>query len=147
MHCRFSHTLSVTQYPFSNCLVSWLGMVARVFIERAVCAVMYLRVSALWSSGLEAAEPLRNVTSSVRIKLDDHILDVGMVCKSVLPAQQHPVLFRKVRTASIPGTTPMIRSLPELGRIQQNSESYNAWRIPGADHKKHIYEPHKHSVD
>jgi hypothetical protein len=40
-----------------------------------------------------------------------------VICKCVLPAQR-PILFRKVQTPSIP-ETPMIRSLPALGRIQQ----------------------------
>jgi hypothetical protein len=52
------------------------------------------------------------------MKLDDHNRDVGITCKYVLPAQL-PVLFRKFRTPSIPGTTSMIRSLPGLDRIQQ----------------------------
>jgi hypothetical protein len=52
-------------------------------------------VTALCSSWLESAEPLRKVTSGVRIKLDDHTLDLSIICKCVLPAQL-PVLFRKV---------------------------------------------------
>jgi hypothetical protein len=82
-----------------------------------VCSNVWT-VAALCWSWLESAEPLRNVTSSVGIKLDDHTFDVGIICKCVLPAQL-PVLLRKVRTPSIPGTTSMIRSLPGLGRIQQ----------------------------
>jgi hypothetical protein len=52
-------------------------------------------VAALCSSWLESAEPLRMVTSSVRIKLDDHTLDMGIICKCVLPAQL-PILLQKV---------------------------------------------------
>jgi hypothetical protein len=62
-----------------------------------------------------------NGYESVGIKLDDHILDVDIFCKCVLFAQR-AVLFRKFRTPSIPGTTPMIRSLPGLGRMQQWKE-------------------------
>jgi hypothetical protein len=41
MHCRFSDTLSVTQYLFILCLVSWLAWSRRVFISRAMCALMF----------------------------------------------------------------------------------------------------------
>jgi hypothetical protein len=43
-----------------------------------------------------------NGVECVGIKLDDRNLDVGIICKCVLPVQL-PVLFRKVRTPSIPG--------------------------------------------
>jgi hypothetical protein len=68
-------------------------------------------VAALCSSWLESAQPLRNVPGNVRIKLDNHPVDVGIICKCVLPAKR-PVLFQKFRTPSIPGTICMIRSLP-----------------------------------
>jgi hypothetical protein len=58
-----------------------------------------------------------NSDESVGIQLDDHTLDVGIICKCVLPAQI-PILFQKAWTLSIPGTTSMIHSLPGLGRIQ-----------------------------
>jgi hypothetical protein len=43
-----------------------------------------------------------NGDECVGIKLDDDTVDVGIICKCVLPAQL-PVLFRKFRTPSIPG--------------------------------------------
>jgi hypothetical protein len=65
-------------------------------IARAMCVVMNGTVAVLCSSWLESAEPLRKVTKSVGIKLDDHTLDVGIIYKCVLPAQL-PVSFRKVQ--------------------------------------------------
>jgi hypothetical protein len=125
MHCRFSHTLSVTQYLFILFLVRWRGMVApSVYRTDHVCGNIHT-VAALCSSWLESAEPLRMATS-VWIKLDDHTVDVGIICKCMLPAQL-PILFRKVRTPSIPGTTFIIRSLPGLGRIQQNYLVSDVW--------------------
>jgi hypothetical protein len=44
-----------------------------------------------------------NGVESVGIKLDDHTLDVGIICKCVLPVKL-PVLFRKFRNPSIPGS-------------------------------------------
>jgi hypothetical protein len=43
-----------------------------------------------------------NGDERVGIKLDDHTLEVGIICKFVLPAH-FPVLLRKFRTPSIPG--------------------------------------------
>jgi hypothetical protein len=64
MHCRFSYTLSVTQYLFMLCLVRWRGMVApSVYRAGHVCRNIHT-VAALCSSWLESAEPLR-VTMSV----------------------------------------------------------------------------------
>jgi hypothetical protein len=120
MHCSFSHTLSVPECLLILCLVRWRGMVARsVYRAGQVCSNV-CTVAALCSSWLESAEPLRKAMS-VWIKLDDHILDMGIICKCVLPAQ-HPILFRKVRTPSVPGTTSMIRPLPGLCRIQQRKQ-------------------------
>jgi hypothetical protein len=48
---------------------------------------MNVTVVVLCWSWLELAELLRNVTSRVCIKFDDHTLDVGIICKCVLPAQ------------------------------------------------------------
>jgi hypothetical protein len=64
MHCRFSHTLSVTQYLFILCLVRWHGMVApSVYHTGHVCRNV-CTVAALCSSELESAEHLRKVMSS-----------------------------------------------------------------------------------
>jgi hypothetical protein len=118
MHCRFCHALSVTQYLFILCLVRWRGMVApRVYLAGRVqvCSYVWI-VAALCSSWLETTEPLRTAMSEW-IKLDDNTLDVRIICKWVLSAQL-PVLFRRVRTPSIHGTTSMIGSLPGLERIQ-----------------------------
>jgi hypothetical protein len=65
-------------------------------IARAMCVVMNGTVAALCWSWFESTEPLRKVTSSVRIKLDDHTLDVDIICKCVLPAQL-AFLFQKFR--------------------------------------------------
>jgi hypothetical protein len=51
----------------------------------------------------------------------------------VLPAQP-PFLLRKFWTLSIPGTTSMLRSLPWLGRIQQNYLL------------KNVYQPHSNNI-
>jgi hypothetical protein len=70
MHCRFSHTLSVTQYLFILCLVRWHGMVSpSVYRVGHVCSNART-VAASCSSWLESAVPLGKVTSSIRIKLD-----------------------------------------------------------------------------
>jgi hypothetical protein len=62
-------------------------MVAPIFYRAGlVCSNVWI-VAALCWSWLESAEPLRKVTSSVWIKLDDHTVDVGIICKCVLPAQ------------------------------------------------------------
>jgi hypothetical protein len=67
-----------------------------------VCSIVWT-VAALCSIWLGSAVPLRKVmTSSVRIKLYDHTLDVDSICKRVLTAEL-PVIFRKFRTPSIPG--------------------------------------------
>jgi hypothetical protein len=89
-----------------------------VYRSGHVCSNVWT-VAALCSSLLKSTEPLRKVTSSVRIKLYDHTLDVCIICKCVLPAQIL-VLFRKVRPPSIQGTTSMIRSLPVLDRIHHH---------------------------
>jgi hypothetical protein len=132
-HCRFSHTLSATQYLFILCLVRWRGMVASVYRAGHVY-INGQTVAAVCWSWLESAKPLRNVTSSVWMKLDDHRLVVVIIAECALLAQL-PVLFLKVRTPSIPGTTSMICSLPGLGRIQQNYLE-----------KNNVYQPHSNNI-
>jgi hypothetical protein len=63
MHCRFSHTLSVTQYLFILCLVRWRGMVVpSVYRAGHVCRNVWT-VAALCSSWLKSAEPLTTAMS------------------------------------------------------------------------------------
>jgi hypothetical protein len=57
------------------------------YVQTVVCLVLEL-VQSLWERWW------------VWMKLEDHTLDVGIICKCVLSAQL-PVLFRKVRTLSI----------------------------------------------
>jgi hypothetical protein len=68
MLCRFIHTLSVTHYLFILCLIGDVAWLCLEFIARAICSNVWT-VSVLCSSCLESAEPLRKLTSSVRIKL------------------------------------------------------------------------------
>jgi hypothetical protein len=84
-----------------------------------MCTVMDGTFVALCWSCLESAQPLRKAMS-VSLKLDNHALDVDIICKCMLPAQL-PVLFRKVRNPSIPGTSFKIHSLPGLSRVQHYS--------------------------
>jgi hypothetical protein len=116
MNCRFSRTLSVTQYLFTLCLVKWRGMV-ELSVYRASHACRYVQtVAALCSVGWS----LQNLWERwwVWNKVGDYTLDVGFICMCVQPAQR-PVLSRKFWTPSIPGTTSMIRSLPGLDQVQQ----------------------------
>jgi hypothetical protein len=82
MHCRFSDTLSVTQYLFILCSVRWRGMVApRVYRAGHVCRNVRT-VAALCSSWLESAEPLRTAMSewSWKIILLTWVLFASVCC-------------------------------------------------------------------
>jgi hypothetical protein len=68
-------------------------------LSRQPCTQLCWTVAALCSSWLESAEPQRKVMSVERSW--SSTLDVGFICKCVLPAQR-PFLFRKFRTRSTP---------------------------------------------
>jgi hypothetical protein len=66
-----------------------------VFTARAICAEMYEQLLLYARVVFESGVPLRTVNLSAGIKLDDHTLDVDIICKFMLPAQL-PVLFGKL---------------------------------------------------
>jgi hypothetical protein len=115
MHGRFSQAISVTQYLFILCLARWHDTAAPSVYRTDQAYNNVWTVAALCSSWLESAEPLRKVTSSVRIKLDDQTLDVDIMCTAcptlrLTPKGLNPVLpgnnvHDTFPTGTWPGTT------------------------------------------
>jgi hypothetical protein len=63
------------------CTVGLVMVEPSVYRARRVCTnVLVYTAAALCSSWLESEEPLRNVTSSYRIMLDDHSLFSSVCC-------------------------------------------------------------------
>jgi hypothetical protein len=116
-----------SQYLFTLFLVSRLDMVAlSAYRASHVCGNICNRSCLVLQ--LDSAEPLRTVTSSVWIKLDDHTLHVGITAECVQPAHT-PRLIPRGSSSVPPGTTSNIRSPPGIDpqTVQSVASRYTDW--------------------